>query len=390
MARPHDLNSAQLAVLRWVADGSPSGVMEGYSHRISAVALRSRGLVRIFGRGPTWRSEITPAGLACLEASNSESTEVRPRGERPMDPAPAVAETKGRRQPHSKPEDLLIPARPAPKISVPSTLRGAHRFVLATQDAAVGLEPGGDGRIQIGPRPGVAYTVVARANLNRALRVLQGVLREATRRGWDVVPYDRAGYDDHLGIAIELRGHRYPIELHEVTETIPFTEDEIVAWRTEWRYDIPRRAGRMPPPQLKRKRATGRLRLSLLVDTAVAGRTGLKAREVRSKTSFRRYSQRSRNAPITTTSKRPRPLDVQKSGGRSPNDERSSNVSHASRRLVKSAYSQKHRPGTKSSSRAGTSVRCAAGSPTCRKPSKNASPPGVTGVKAGSLRAIPS
>jgi hypothetical protein len=127
----------------------------------------------------------------------------------------------------------------------------------------VGLNAGDDGRIRIGPRPGVAYTFVTRENLNRALRLVQGILQEATRRGWGVVPYDRASYYDHLGIAIEIREHRYPIEVHEMTETIPFTDDEVAAWRTEWRWEIPRRAGRMPPAQLKRKRATGRLRLSL-------------------------------------------------------------------------------------------------------------------------------
>ena len=39
-------------------DGSPSGVMPGYTHRISAAALRSRDLVRISGRGGTWRTGV--------------------------------------------------------------------------------------------------------------------------------------------------------------------------------------------------------------------------------------------------------------------------------------------------------------------------------------------
>jgi hypothetical protein len=147
--------------------------------------------------------------------------------------------------------------------------------------------------------------------LNRALRSLQGVLKEATRRGWGVVPCDQSRYYDHLGIAIEIREHRYPIELHEMTETIPFTDDEVTAWRTEWRLEIPRRAGRTPPAQLKRKRATGRLRLSL-----------------------------------------PRRHDAPKNGEKSLSDAQSANVSHASRRLVRSACSQTRRRGTKSSSRA--------------------------------------
>ena len=55
-----------MAVLRWVADGSPDGVMDGYYHRVSAAALRSRGLLRIAGRGPTWQARITEQGRALL------------------------------------------------------------------------------------------------------------------------------------------------------------------------------------------------------------------------------------------------------------------------------------------------------------------------------------
>src|SRR5262245_35655899 len=41
--------------------------MQGYEHRVSAAALRTRDLVRISGRGQTWRAEVTPAGRAYLE-----------------------------------------------------------------------------------------------------------------------------------------------------------------------------------------------------------------------------------------------------------------------------------------------------------------------------------
>jgi hypothetical protein len=42
------------------------GVMQGYLHRVSAAALRSRGLLRISGRGPTWRAELTDTGRAVV------------------------------------------------------------------------------------------------------------------------------------------------------------------------------------------------------------------------------------------------------------------------------------------------------------------------------------
>src|SRR5687768_3021385 len=62
------LNEAQLRVLRWVAAGCPAGVFQGYSQRVSAAALRSRGLVKITGRGPTWHAALQPAGQRYLDA----------------------------------------------------------------------------------------------------------------------------------------------------------------------------------------------------------------------------------------------------------------------------------------------------------------------------------
>jgi hypothetical protein len=105
--------------------------------------------------------------------------------------------------------------------------------------------------------------VLSRQLLRRALLVVQGLLGEALKRGWQVVTHVRPGYESHPGVAIEIRGHRYPIEVHELTETIPFTDAEIAVWRSEWSFATERRANQMPPPQRKRKRATGNLRLLL-------------------------------------------------------------------------------------------------------------------------------
>jgi hypothetical protein len=66
------LNDAQTTVLRWIADGCPPGVMEGYTHRVSAAALRSRALVRIFGKGKKWRVELTDLGREQLERLDRE------------------------------------------------------------------------------------------------------------------------------------------------------------------------------------------------------------------------------------------------------------------------------------------------------------------------------
>jgi hypothetical protein len=67
MAQRKTLTERQIAVLRWIGDGCPDGVMTDESHRISAGALRNRGLVKTSGRGPTWAAAISDAGRAYLE-----------------------------------------------------------------------------------------------------------------------------------------------------------------------------------------------------------------------------------------------------------------------------------------------------------------------------------
>lgn len=147
-------------------------------------------------------------------------------------------------------------------IAVPVDLRGANRFVSSTRGAASGQRAGADGRIAIGPKRGVVYTVVSRDLLRRALLILQAVLGEAQLRGWEIEPCDGNGYGEHPGVAIVIGEHRYPVEIHEVTQTIPFSEEEIAAWRKEaWRRED--RSDKTPPSQRKRKRATGRLALRL-------------------------------------------------------------------------------------------------------------------------------
>ncbi len=66
MAQQKTLTERQVGILRWIADGCRDGVMDGDSHRISAAALRGRGLLRTSGRGPTWTPEVTDSGLEYL------------------------------------------------------------------------------------------------------------------------------------------------------------------------------------------------------------------------------------------------------------------------------------------------------------------------------------
>jgi hypothetical protein len=64
---PSLLNSRQHEVLQWIADGCPDRVMDGYSYKTSAVALRSRRLVTVSKNGGIWRASITSTGAYYLE-----------------------------------------------------------------------------------------------------------------------------------------------------------------------------------------------------------------------------------------------------------------------------------------------------------------------------------
>ena len=77
--------------------------------------------------------------------------------------------------------------RYASPVAIPSTLRSPHPVVTATRDAAVGVSPAADGLKKIGREPRIAHLKVSREQLRRALLVLQGTLRAAQARGWEVV-----------------------------------------------------------------------------------------------------------------------------------------------------------------------------------------------------------
>jgi hypothetical protein len=66
LAQRKTLTEEQVALLRWVEDGCPDGVVEGVSYRISAAALHRRGLVAVSGHGPTWKAALTAAGKEYL------------------------------------------------------------------------------------------------------------------------------------------------------------------------------------------------------------------------------------------------------------------------------------------------------------------------------------
>lgn len=75
------LNQRQLAVLRWIADGCPDGVMAGFSYKTTALALQERRLVRVTKKRGVWRAELTDAGRFYLERGHHpQRPPPRPRG----------------------------------------------------------------------------------------------------------------------------------------------------------------------------------------------------------------------------------------------------------------------------------------------------------------------
>lgn len=118
-------------------------------------------------------------------------------------------------------------------IPIPLTLRGQHSAVRATQ-TAVGRAPRReDGRLDVGRRPGVCHLLVSRDQVRPALLLLQAVFTEAERRGYAIVPFDHQSYGPPAGVALQIRGHEYPIEVTELTDRVPLTAGELEAWRRE-------------------------------------------------------------------------------------------------------------------------------------------------------------
>lgn len=56
------LNARQVEVLEWIAAGLPAREWPDWTHRSTAKALQSNGLVRVRGRGATWTAEVTELG----------------------------------------------------------------------------------------------------------------------------------------------------------------------------------------------------------------------------------------------------------------------------------------------------------------------------------------
>lgn len=209
MAQPKTLTEKQTAILRWIGEGCPDGQMENEFHKITAGALRNRGLVTTEGSGPRWSAKITKVGRDYLAKVDGPSPPV-PRGghvsvaeqlvrdviaaggtlRRPYRRYNAdfvdwerrgrLAEQHRKLPPNTRfeyravegeLEIRLVEAPPMPAqpelidVDVPESVGRYHQVARAFRDAS-------------------HQHAVSRGSLRRATRIVHAVSLEAERRGW--------------------------------------------------------------------------------------------------------------------------------------------------------------------------------------------------------------
>jgi hypothetical protein len=211
VAQPKTLSESQVTLLRWITSGCPDGVMDGYFHRISAAALRNRGLVTISGHGATWSATATKAGQEYLDQVDGPEppTPRKPNvsvTQRLVEDVIAAGGTLRvpRWHRHSDGIDYARRARLAER---QRKLPPGKRLTLKTigEELEISLAEALDSNVpfELTAVPVAAKVSryhaavrhfrdssddheVSRALLGRATRILQAIATEAERRGWNV------------------------------------------------------------------------------------------------------------------------------------------------------------------------------------------------------------
>jgi hypothetical protein len=289
MAQPKTLSEKQVELLRWISDGCPASRPGGEYYRISAAALRSRGLVTTSGRGDSWSAEVTPAGRDYLASADGPNP---PKPRQPnilvteqlvsavieaggsvtlprlmsFDPDYVDYENRARlAERHGK-----VPAGKRLRVEYPSG--DEIRIDLVDDPASVGQRAG---PVPVPATIGTYHRVVkefkerserhevSRAALPRVLRIMQGLVAEAERRGYTVElapePQARDGYglrnwtgpnDGHL--VLSTRG--VTVRLRVCEEGIPSR----AYWTRRYRYfDSRSRTWKLPSLAEFEAKATG-------------------------------------------------------------------------------------------------------------------------------------
>ncbi len=307
------VNDRQRAVLDWIADGCPEGVFEGEGHKVSAAALRARGLVRVRGRGQTWNAELTDRGRAFLDGSPA-SPPGTPGRMPSTDREPQPSPTHVLDRPSSKTEQLVADVIAADgRLALPDeTATGGvnwrqrayaaqrHRkvpdgkrlvvscgregFVIELTDGQTGNELGAE-EIRVPARLTKYHRVarqfrdqtdlqqISRKALSRALRIIHALAAEVERRGHQIEcanapPTDRYGQrecnaKDSAHLLVTVDGHEIGLRIYEKGVGLRSTWEEQKAYYEENRLNF--RLGYLPSrPTAYDKDATGQLEISLL------------------------------------------------------------------------------------------------------------------------------
>lgn len=175
------LNEVQLAVLRWVADDRPAGIYdEGFAHRITARALKRRGLVKVRGHGETWTAAIRDGGQFYLEHGRYETDEATVTAPPPT----KVTQAKSPKQSGARPREART--NDAPETPEPTPPKQTRPVI----DETIPM-PAEIGRTH----PAIRELVKYKKGLNvpdearqRALLILHALVQESRRRGWEVTP----------------------------------------------------------------------------------------------------------------------------------------------------------------------------------------------------------
>jgi hypothetical protein len=263
MAQRKTLTEQQVSILRWISEGCPDGVMEGESHRVSAAALRRRGLVTTTGRGPTWSASVTEAGRRYLDEVEGEEPPIARQANTSVtqqlvdDVAAAGGSLRvPRRRWYREKGEVDYENRALLAERYGKVPAGKRLDVVRVSDTELEVrlldDPGNPGRpelveveipekiVRYHPaarrfRDDKAHHQVSRAHLARAVRIVHVVAKEAERRGWSVpAPPDA---EDSGRLQIANGDHDFWIDISEkgVRERARW-EQEVEHYSQAYRY----------------------------------------------------------------------------------------------------------------------------------------------------------
>lgn len=161
------VSAAQLAVLKWIADGCDSSTIPSLSYKIHAVALQNRGLIYLAHRRGHWNASLTAKGEYYIE--HGQYPDPPAKTERPLTRSErknSLRRAARRREAAARRREAVPKPRAIP---IPTQVSDAHPAIRELMEHKRRL-------------------AVPEEHRQRALLILQALIEEAQRRGWTVAP----------------------------------------------------------------------------------------------------------------------------------------------------------------------------------------------------------